>query len=86
MYFTYNKGFFHYASHLAKNQYNADQIFEKSRKIRALVWPLWNSDFSFTDQKDLKLGQCLDMDDMTSPSKFGEVTWPSSHFMDRSVF
>ena len=40
MYFMYNKGFFNYADHLAKNQYNADQIFEKSRNIRALVWPL----------------------------------------------
>ena len=25
------------------------------------------------------------MDDMASPNKFGEVTWPSSDFMGRSV-
>ena len=30
--------------------------------------------FGCTHQRDLKLGQCLDMDDMTSPSKFSEVT------------
>ena len=41
---------------------------------------------SVSVQKDLKLGQCLDVDDMTSPSKFGEVLWPSSDFVDRSVF
>ena len=27
----------------------------------------------------LKIGQCLVIDDMTSPSKFGEVTGPNSH-------
>ena len=34
--------------------------------------------FQFYSSKDFKLGQCLDMDDMTSASKLGEVTWPSS--------
>ena len=34
----------------------------------------------------MKLGQCLDMDDMTSPSKFGEVMWPILDFTGRSVF
>ena len=38
--------------------------------------------FGSTHQKDLKLGECLDIGDMTSPSKFGEVTWPSLHFID----
>ena len=34
------KWFFNDSNHEAKNQYNADQIFEKSRKIRGLFWPL----------------------------------------------
>ena len=33
-----------------------------------------------------KLGQCLDIDDITPPRKFDDVTWPSSHFIGRSVF
>ena len=40
---------------------------------------------SSTDQKHLKLGQCLEIDDRRSLSKFGDVTWPSLHFTDRSV-
>ena len=31
--------------------------------------------------KDLKLGQCLDIDEMTSLSEFGEVMLPSLHFI-----
>ena len=34
----------------------------------------------------MKLGQCIDIDDMTSPNKFGKVTRPSSHFVSLSVF
>ena len=41
---------------------------------------------SSTYQKHLKLGQCLEIDDRRSLSKFGDVTWPSLHFTDRSVF
>ena len=77
---------FYDSNHSAKNQYKADQIFKKSCKICTLVSPLWNTDFSSTHQNDLELGQFLDIDDMTSPSIFGEVTWPSSHFMGRFVF
>ena len=55
-------------------------VCEKSCKIRGLEWLL-----SSTTQKYFKLGQCL-MDSMTSASKFGEVTWPSLDFMDRSLF
>ena len=36
--------------------------------------------------KDLKLGQYFDTDDMASPSQFGNVKWPSSHFMGRLVY
>ena len=36
--------------------------------------------------QDLKLGQCLDISDITSPSKFGKVTWPRSHFLGCFVF
>ena len=43
------------------------------------------ANFSSTGQKDLKLGQCLDMDAMTSPSKFGHITWPTLDFMSCSV-
>ena len=39
-----------------------------------------------THQEDLKLGRCLDIDDMTSPSKYGEVTLLNSHFTGLSVF
>ena len=39
-----------------------------------------------TYQKHLKLGQCLEIDDRRPLSKFGDVTLPSSHFTDRSVF
>ena len=34
----------------------------------------------------LETWSCLDMDDMTSPSKLSEVTCSSFHFIDRSVF
>ena len=45
------------------------------RKICSLVWPLEGAVFSSTSQKDLKVGQCLDIDDMTSLSKCrGDVT------------
>ena len=71
-----NKEYCHYSNHLSK-KFNADQIFEKSCK---------NADYSSNHQKNLKLGQCLDIDDMTSQVQYGEFTWPSSHFMDRLVF
>ena len=38
---------------------------------------------SSTYQKHLKLGQCLKVDGRRSLSKFGDVTWPSLHFIDR---
>ena len=41
---------------------------------------------SSTYQKHLKLGQCLEIDNRRPLSKFGDVTLPSSHFTDRSVF
>ena len=69
--FTCSNRICYHSDHLAKNQYNEDQIFKKFRKMCALVWLV---DFSYTDQKDLKLCQCLDIDKMTSLSKFGEVT------------
>ena len=40
--------------------------------------------FSSTHQKDLKRRQCLDIDDMTSPSEYVDVTWPSAYFKGRS--
>ena len=72
--FTCNKRFFIKVTIQPKILQNPNPKFEKSRKICSLVWHLQNTDFSSTDQKDLKLGQCLDMDNMTSPSKFGDVT------------
>ena len=39
-----------------------------------------------SNQKDLKLAQCLDIDEISSPSKFGEITQPGLHFVGRSVF
>ena len=41
---------------------------------------------SSTYQKHLKLGQCLEIDDRRSLSKFGDVILVSLHFTDRSVF
>ena len=50
---------------------NADQCFVKSA-----LWssPYKDAVFKSTHQKDFKLGHCLDIDDMTSSSKFGEFT------------
>ena len=41
--------------------------------------------FSVNYQKYLKLGQCLNIDDMASPSEFGDVTRPNLHFTGYSV-
>ena len=41
---------------------------------------------SSTYQKHLKRGQCIEIDDSRSLSKFGDVMWPSLHFTYRSVF
>ena len=58
---------------MPRTQTNADQIFEKSNKISSLVWPLQRADFSFTHQREFKLGQCLGIDAITPHSKFGKV-------------
>ena len=56
---------------IIKYQYNAYQIFGKSRKIFSLV----KCQFQFySSERLVKLGQYLYTDDMTSPSEFGEVT------------
>ena len=41
---------------------------------------------SSTNQKHLKLGQCLEIDDRRSLSKYGDVTWPNSHFTTQFAF
>ena len=75
--------FFHDIKFWANNQYKADQIF-----VKYILWsgpykvPFW----VVLILKELKLGQCLDIDDMTSPSKFGEVTWPTSNSMGQTSF
>ena len=56
------------------------------RKICSLVWPLKSVVFSSTHLNDLKLGQCLDRDDIILSTIFGESTWPSSHFTACFVF
>ena len=43
-------------------------------QIYSLVRPLLNADFRSTRQKGLKLEQCLDIGQKTSPSKFDGVT------------
>ena len=48
--------------------------FSKNLTKSASGLALINADFSSTHQKDFKLGQCLDIGDMTSPSKLGDVT------------
>ena len=42
--------------------------------------------FQFSLKEKLETWSVSRFDDMTSPSDFGEVTWPISHFMGRSVF
>ena len=52
-------------------------------------WTLYLAVFSPTSstyQKHLKHGQCLEIGDRRSLSKFGDVIWPTSNFADRSVF
>ena len=53
---------------------NFDTCRTGSRKSCALVWPLQNADFSFTYQKELKLGQSVDIDEITLQGNFGGVT------------
>ena len=64
-----------------KLRYNYPPIERRSGPYKSCFFPT-----SSTYQKHLNLGQCLETDDRRSLSKFGDVTWPSSHFTDRSVF
>ena len=41
---------------------------------------------SSTHQKHLNFGQCLELDDIGTLNKFGDVTLPSLHLIDHSVF
>ena len=64
------RDFVHDIKFSTNNQCNADQTFVRS----TLVWPLQSAVFGCTHQKGLRLGQCLDIDEMTSSSKVGEFT------------
>ena len=55
--------------------------FRKSGKSALRSGRYKMPNFSSTDQKEFKLCHSLDIDNMTSPSKFGEITWPILHFM-----
>ena len=48
--------------------------FSKNLAKSALWSGPYKMPISVLHQRDLKLGRCLDMDDMISPSKFGKVT------------
>ena len=50
--------------------------FSKNPETFALRSGSQNCDFSSTFKKDLKLGQCLNVDEMTPPSTFGEGACP----------
>ena len=56
-----------------------------SQNVRSCL-ALESVEYPFTNRKYLKLCKCLDIDNMTYPSKIGEITWPITHFMGRSVF
>ena len=71
--------------------------FNKGSKVAVLpspyhwarVWPLWNSNFWWNQihlSENLKLGQCLEIDDTGSLSNVGNVTWSSSHFQTVRYF
>jgi len=54
-----------------KSKNNTTQTGISKNLAKFVLWSgHFNADFSSTDQKDLKLDQFPDMDDMTSPSKF----------------
>ena len=55
-------------------------------KVCPLFWPLKSVVFDSTHLNDLKLGQCLDIDDIILSTIFGESTWHSSHFTACFVF
>ena len=55
-------------------------------KVCPLFWPLKNVVFSSTHLNDLKLGHCLDIDDIILASIFDEIIRPSSHFTACFVF
>ena len=69
--------------HLARNQYFTDQICANSTLCSG---PYKSAVFRSTHQNDLKLGQCLDVDDITSPTKCGDVPWPNLNFTASPVF
>ena len=88
---------FSYCTHYYKKKFRKSPCKTCNRGSKVAVQPpppplneaLINPVFcptSSTNQKHLKLSQCLEIDDRRSLSKFGDVTWPSLHFTDRSVF
>ena len=44
-------------------------------KINTLLWPLQSTAFISTRQNELKIGQCLDVNSMTSPTKFSDIAF-----------
>ena len=49
-------------------------------RIWALVLSIQSTIFSFTFEKHLNFGHCLNIDGRRSLSTFSNVKWPSSHF------
>ena len=82
--FTCNKRFFNDITIKLKINISRPDFWKISQNLHSGL-ALIDVKFSSLHQTDLKLGQCLDMDDITLPSKFGELTCRSSGFMDRSV-
>ena len=58
----------HVLLHLIRNFFNDIKFSAKNLPFDPYIVP------DCTHQKYLKLGQCLEIDDLTSFSKFGEVT------------
>ena len=56
------------------------------RYLQSLRFVLLKCRFDSTSQNDMKLGQCLDIDAITSPTKFCDFPWPSLLFTAYSVF
>ena len=63
--------------------------FSETLAKSVLLSGSYKMNFGSTYNEDLQLGQCLDIDDMTSPSKFIKsrdlvrIFWPALYFTDR---
>ena len=74
MYFNVREKIFSLQEPLSQKFIQRRQDFRKISQNPRAVLALINADFSSTYQKDLKLGKCLDMGDMTQYIWWGHMT------------